>query len=275
METGTGPPVVLYGPHPVLEALRGGVRPVEEVLVEGEMGVRRYGPILALARRAGVRCVQVPRSALTALAGTTHHQGVVARVAAQAYVPLAGLLAVPGRRSEAPLFMALDQIQDPGNVGNLLRSAEALGVHGVIVLRHQAAGLTAHAVKAAAGALEHLAVTRVGNLVQTLEILKKEGCWIVGAVSDGLGARPPWQLDLRGPLALVLGSEGRGLRPLVAHTCDALARIPLAGRVSSLNVAAAGAAMLYEVCRQRAAAPGTPPQAGGREKVVDTADQDE
>ena len=254
--------LILYGRHPVLEALRGGARPIEEVLVDAE-DRGRHASILALARQAGVRCSRAPRSALTALAGTTHHQGVVARVAAGAYASLETLLRIPPARGEPSLFLALDQIQDPGNVGNLLRTAEALGVHGVLVLRHQAAGLTPHAVRAAAGALEHLPVARVGNLAQTLTILKAEGCWIVGAVAEQPTAAPPWHLDLRGPLVVVLGSEGRGLRPLVARTCDALTRVPLAGRVGSLNVAAAGAALLYEVRRQRALA------GGAREKLVD------
>lgn len=254
-------PLILFGRHPVLEALRGGPARVEEVLTEGEADAR-LGSILVLARQAGVRCSRVPRGALAALAGTTHHQGVVARVAARAYASLEDLLALPGQRGEPALFLALDQVQDPGNVGNLFRTAEALGVHGALVLRHQAAGLTEAAARAAAGALEHLPVARVGNLVQTLEILKGEGgCWVVGAVAGGdEGALPPWRLDLRGPVALVVGSEGRGLRPLVARTCDALTSIPLAGRVASLNVAAAGAALLYEVRRQRG-------QGGGRERI--------
>jgi 23S rRNA (guanosine2251-2'-O)-methyltransferase len=179
---------------------------------------------------------------------------VVARAAPREYAELEDLLAVPATRGEPALFLALDQIQDPGNVGNLLRTAEALGVHGVLVPRHQAAGLTPHVVRAASGALEYLSVARVGNLGQALERLKQAGCWIVGAVAEGGGgetAQAPWAADLRGALVLVLGSEGRGLRPLVARTCDLLVRIPLAGRVGSLNVSAAGAALLYEVQRQR------------------------
>lgn len=245
--------LILAGRHPVLEALRSRARPIEEVLVETEAR-DRHADIVALARQGGVRFSRAPRAALTTLAGTTHHQGVVARVAPREYAELEDLLAVPATRGEPGLFLALDQVQDPGNVGNLLRTAEALGVHGALVPRHQAAGLTPHVVRAAAGALEHLPVARVGNLGQALERLKQAGCWIVGAVAEGGGGQPPqapWAADLRGPLVLVLGSEGRGLRPLVARTCDALVRIPLAGRVGSLNVAAAGAALLYEVRRQR------------------------
>jgi 23S rRNA (guanosine2251-2'-O)-methyltransferase len=251
--------LILWGRHPVLEALRSRARPIEEVLVEAEAR-DRHGDILALARQAGVRCRRVPRAALTALAKGGHHQGVVARVAPREYAELEDLLAVPRARAEAALFLALDQVQDPGNVGNLLRTAEALGVHGALVPRHQAAGLTPHVARAAAGALEYLPVARVGNLGQALERLKQEGCWIVGGVADGrsalgppvsLAPKTPWAADLRGPLVLVLGSEGRGLRPLVARICDVLVTIPLAGRVGSLNVAAAGAALLYEVRRQR------------------------
>ena len=147
--------LILAGRHPVLEALRSRARPIEEVLVEAEAR-DRHGDILALARQAGVRCSRVPRMALTSLAGSSHHQGVVARVAPREYAELEDLLAVPGARGEPALFLALDQVQDPGNVGNLLRTAEALGVHGVLVPRHQAAGLTPHVVRAASGALEYL-----------------------------------------------------------------------------------------------------------------------
>jgi 23S rRNA (guanosine2251-2'-O)-methyltransferase len=251
--------LILAGRHPVLEALRAGTRPIDEVLLEGE-AEGRHRDIWTLARQAGIRCGRAPRAALTALAGTSQHQGVVARVAARAYESLDALLAVPARRLEPALFLALDQVQDPGNLGNLLRTAEALGAHGAVLLRNQAAGLTPGALRSAAGALEHLAIARVGNLAQTLELLKREGTWIVGAVASGPGAVPPWSLDLRGPVTVVLGSEARGLRPLVARSCDALTAIPQVGRIASLNVAAAGAALLYEVRRQRAGrvAPGPP-----------------
>ena len=202
--------LILAGRHPVLEALRSRARPIEEVLVEAEAR-DRHGDILALARQAGVRCGRVPRLALTSLAGTGHHQGVVARVAPREYAELEDLLAVPGARGEPALFLALDQVQDPGNVGNLLRTAEALGVHGVLVPRHQAAGLTPHVVRAASGALEYLAVARVGNLAQALERLKREGCWVVGAVAEGTGAGPGALGDGsargRGPCA---GERGAG-----------------------------------------------------------------
>ncbi len=255
------PALTLYGRHPVLEALRSDPRRIEEVLVDRDAPARG-ADVVALARRAGVRWTPAPRAALTAVAGTPHHQGVVARVAGRPYAGLEEVLARPRERGEAGLLLLLDQVQDPGNLGNLLRTAEALGAHGALLVRHEAVGLTAHAVRAAAGALEYLPVARVGNLVQTLEILQGEGYWVVGAAAGPAGLPAPWQLDLRGPVALVLGSEGRGLRPLVARRCDALTRIPLPGRVAALNVAAAGAALLYEVVRQR--------RGRGREKSVDS-----
>jgi 23S rRNA (guanosine2251-2'-O)-methyltransferase len=271
--------LILAGRHPVLEALRSRARPIEEVLVESEAR-DRHADIVMLARQGGVRCSRVPRTALNALAGTGHHQGVVARVAPREYAELEDLLAIPGTRGEPGLFLALDQVQDPGNVGNLLRTAEAMGVHGALVPRHQAAGLTPHVVRASAGALEHLPVARVGNLGQALERLKQAGCWVVGAVAEARRAQraspasglppAPWAADLRGPLVLVLGSEGRGIRPLVARACDIWVSIPLAGQVGSLNVAAAGAALLYEVRRQRQEGARRPPLGAGGKNWVDT-----
>ena len=220
----------------------------------------RHADILALARQEGVRFSRVPRAALTALAGTSHHQGVVARVAPREYAELEDLLAVPAARGEPALFLALDQVQDPGNVGNLLRTAEALGVHGALVPRHQAAGLTPHVVRAAAGrprvpaggpGREPWSGARAPEAGGVLDRRSR------GRRRGGRPSRRSGRPSLHGrrisgvPLALVLGSEGRGLRSLVARTCDVLVTIPLAGRVGSLNVAAAGAALLYEVRRQR------------------------
>jgi 23S rRNA (guanosine2251-2'-O)-methyltransferase len=250
MATGPRDSVTLYGHHPVREALRADPRRVEALFLE-RAARDRSAQLVAMARQAGVRYVHVDRDVLTRMVRTPHHQGVVARLAARTYASLDELVAGPRERSEPALFLALDQVQDPGNVGNLLRTAEALGAHGVVLPRHHAAGLTAHAAKAAAGALEHLPVARVGNLGHALDILRREGCRVIGASASAAGARPPWAVDLRGPVAIVLGSEERGLRPLVARGCDELTRIPLAGRVGSINVAAAGAALLYEALRQR------------------------
>jgi 23S rRNA (guanosine2251-2'-O)-methyltransferase len=238
----------VWGRNPVLALLRSGGRRADEVAVLA--GAR--GPlseVVALARRAGVKVSYRTRDQLTAIAGTTDHQGVVARVAAADYSDLEDLLAIPGRRREVPFFLALDQVQDPRNFGALLRTADAFGVHGVVVPKHHAVGLTDAAARTAMGAVEYVAVARETNLVSALQKLKESGIWIYGSSVEGGVA--PWSADLKGPLCLVMGSEGEGLRPLVARTCDVLVSVPMRGGVGSLNVAAAGAALCYEVARQR------------------------
>jgi 23S rRNA (guanosine2251-2'-O)-methyltransferase len=238
----------VYGRNPVLELLRAHGRRADEIAVLA--GAR--GPlaeVVALARRAGVKVSYRTREQLTAIAGSDQHQGVVARVASAEYVDLTALLAVPVERGEPAFFLALDQVQDPRNFGAILRTAESFGAHGVIVPKHHQVGLTDAAARAAMGAVEYLAVARETNLVNALEALKKAGVWVYGATA-GPGV-PAWGADLTGPLCLVLGSEGEGLRPLVAEACDVLLTIPMRGKVGSLNVAAAGAALCYEVARQR------------------------
>jgi 23S rRNA (guanosine2251-2'-O)-methyltransferase len=245
----------VWGRNPVLALLRSGSRRADEVAVLA--GAR--GPlseVVALARRAGVKVSYRTRDQLTAIAGTGDHQGVVARVAAAEYADLEDLLAVPARRREVPFFLALDQVQDPRNLGALLRTADAFGVHGVIVPKHHAVGLTEAAARTAMGAVEYVAVARATNLVATLEKIKESGIWVHGSASEG--GLPPWQVDLKGPICLVLGGEGEGLRPLVARACDVMVSVPMRGGVGSLNVAAAGAALCYEVARQRAQALKTP-----------------
>jgi len=241
----------LFGRNPVLELLRAHSRRVEEVAVLSEGRGPALQELVTLARGRGVKISFRTRDQLTAIAGTPHHQGVVARVAESTYASLEELLAIPGQRGEPAFFLVLDQVQDPRNLGAILRSAEATGAHGAIVPKHHAAGLTGAAAKSAMGAVEHLAVARETNLVQSLEILKKEGLWVVG--STVRGGQVPSEVDLTGPLCLVLGGEGPGLRPLVARTCDFLASIPMRGRVNSLNVSAAAAILCYEVQRQRVA----------------------
>jgi 23S rRNA (guanosine2251-2'-O)-methyltransferase len=240
----------LFGRNPVLELLRAGSRRVEEIAILSEGRGPALHDLLNLARRQGVKISFRTRDQLTAIAGDPHHQGVVARVAGASYSSLADLLEIPASRGEAPFFVALDQVQDPRNLGAVLRSAEVTGVHGLIVPKHHAAGLTGAAAKSAMGAAELVAVARETNMVQALEELKKQGVWIVGAVPTG--GKVPWEMDLTGPLCLVLGGEGEGLRPLVARSCDFLTSLPMRGRLGSLNVSAAAAVLCYEVLRQRA-----------------------
>jgi 23S rRNA (guanosine2251-2'-O)-methyltransferase len=238
----------VYGRHPVLELLRGSGRRADEVAVLA--GAR--GPlaeVVALARRAGVKVSFRTRDQLTAMAGSHDHQGVVARVTAAEYVDVEDLLGVARDRGEPVFLLALDQVQDPRNLGALLRTADAFGAHGVVIPKHHAVGLTEAAARTAMGAVEHVRVARATNMVAALETLKESGVWVHGAtLGNGVA---PWAADLRGPVCLVLGSEGEGLRPLVARACDVLLTIPITGSVGSLNVSAAGAVLAYEVSRQR------------------------
>jgi len=239
----------ISGRNPVLELLRSAGRRIDEVAVLAG-GRGPLAEVVALARKAGVRVSFRTRDQLTAMAASPDHQGVVARVARAEYVDLEDLLERPGQGGEEALFLVLDQVQDPRNLGALLRSAEALGVHGMIVPRHHAAGLTDAAARVAMGALEYVPVARAVNLVAALEALKERGVWVYGAVPSGGVA--PWTADLAGPVCIVLGGEGAGLRALVARTCDRLLTVPMTGHVGSLNVAATGAVLCYEVMRQRA-----------------------
>ena len=241
---------VLYGVNPVRELLRSGGEGLSELwLAEG--GERHAAEIERLARSAGAKVRSAPRARLDRLAGTDRHQGVVAVVADYTYRELADLLSVARERREAPLLVVLDGIEDPQNLGAIIRSAHALGAHGVVVPRDRAAGITAAAAKASAGAVEHTAVARVTNVAQTLEKLKEEGVWSVATAAEATADLA--DVDLTGPTALVMGGEGQGVRPLVRRTADHLVRIPMSGKVGSLNASAAAAICLYEVSRQRRA----------------------
>jgi 23S rRNA (guanosine2251-2'-O)-methyltransferase len=240
----------VYGRHPVFELLRSGGRTTDEVAVlTGGRGPLQE--VVSLARRAGVKVSFRTREQLTAMAGSPHHQGVVARVSAAEYVDLDDLFRVPSLRQEPTFFLALDQIQDPRNLGAVLRTADALGVHGVIVTRHRSAGLTEAAARVAVGALEFVKVAREANFVSALKAMKSKGIWVYGTVVAG--AKPAWDADLTVPLCLVLGGEAEGLRRLVEAACDGVLTIPMKGHIGSLNIGAAAAVLCYEVVRQRAA----------------------
>lgn len=239
---------VIAGRQSVLELLKSG-RPVHRLYVAAG---RRQGsilPIIALAREAGVPVQEVPEARLTSLAQAANHQGVVATAAAHGYVEVEDLLEAAAQAGEVPLLLALDGVEDPGNLGAIIRTAGAAGAHGVIIPKRRAAGLTAAAAKAAAGALEHVRVAQVTNLTRTLIELKEQGLWVVGA--DAGAEDSLYMSDLTGPLVLVVGGEDRGLSRLVAETCDRTVRIPMRGPVSSLNASVAAALCLFEVRRQR------------------------
>ena len=243
---------LLYGVHAVEEALKAGRRRFDHVLVSRERHDERIERLVSVCRQAGVRVRQEPREQLTLLAKTPAHQGIVAMVRPQSFLDIEDLFEPGLGTSGARLLLALDGVEDPQNLGALLRVADGAGVDGVILTERRSAPLSPAAVKASAGAAEHLRIARVINLVRALEELKDRNLWIVGL--DERGATDYDQFDLTGNCVLVLGREGAGLHELVRRTCDHLLRIPMAGGVSSLNVSAAGAVVLYEAYRQRRAA---------------------
>lgn len=256
---------VLYGLHPVEEALRSGIRKFDHVCVARERHDRRLQQIVDAARESGVRLRFEPKEELTHLAGTAAHQGVVAVVATREFLDLEDLFAGPEEIPEPRLLLALDGIEDPQNLGALLRTADASGVDGVILTERRAAPLSPVAVKASAGAAEHVRIARVVNLVRALEQLKERNIWCVGL--DERGTTSYDQYDFTSNTVIVLGREGDGLHDLVRRTCDHLLGIPMAGVVSSLNVSAAGAVVMFEAARQRRApSPPKPAEAAPRKK---------
>jgi 23S rRNA (guanosine2251-2'-O)-methyltransferase len=245
---------ILYGVHPVEEALKAGRRRFDHVIVSRERQDARLEKLVADCRQAGVRVRQESREQLTQMAGTASHQGVVAVVHPQEFLTIEDLFEPSSSASGARLLLALDGVEDPQNLGALLRVADGAGVDGVILTERRSAPISPVAVKASAGATEHLRIARVVNLVRALEELKRQNIWVIGL--DERGSSDYDQFDFSGNCVLVLGREGAGLHDLVRRTCDHLLRIPMAGGVSSLNVSAAGAVVLYEAFRQRRSAAG-------------------
>jgi 23S rRNA (guanosine2251-2'-O)-methyltransferase len=239
---------LVEGRNPVLEALRGPRKVYAVYIAEG---VERKGPIaeiLSRCQKENIIVSEMQRDRLDELAETTAPQGVIAEVSTYRYANLEELLKKDGER--APLVMALDGVEDPRNFGSLLRVADATGADGVVVARRRSAHVTATVAKASAGAVEHVRIAQVANIAATIERLKEQGFWVVGADSER--GQPYYEIDMTGPTMLVLGGEGKGLGRLVGEKCDFIARLPMLGSVSSLNVATAGAVLAYEAVRQRA-----------------------
>jgi 23S rRNA (guanosine2251-2'-O)-methyltransferase len=238
---------LIEGRHPVHEALRAG-RPLRRVLVG--KGVHVHGllrEILEEAKRRGVVVQFVDRRRLDQLSRTGAHQGIIALAAPRPPAALDEVLRAAGGRP--PFLVALDGIQDPHNLGSIIRTAEAAGAHGVIIPKRRAAGLSPAVVKASSGAVEYLPVAVVTNLPRTLEELKALGLWVVGA--DPKATMPYTAAAMAPPIVLVIGGEGKGLSRLVRERCDVLVQIPMFGRVGSLNAAVAAGVLIYEVVRQR------------------------
>jgi len=240
----------VYGINPVREALRGGRRRPLELLLAAGARSPRLDPLVADAREAGLPVRSRDRRDLDRLAGTPHHQGILLALEPFPYAELDQLLARWKQSGEQAFFLLLDGITDPHNLGAIVRSAESAGCHGVIVPRDRSCPVTAVVDKSSAGALEHIPLCRVTNLARTLEVLKQAGVWCYGLAGEE-GAAPLFAADLAVDLALVVGSEGSGLRPNVRRHCDGLLAIPGQGRVGSLNASVAAGIALFEVVRQR------------------------
>jgi len=242
---------ILLGPNAILESLRAGRRTPRRVYLLKGRGGEKIQEILDLAVKRGIPVAWVERSEISRICRTDRHQGVVALTTGQRYFDLQETLREVKGEGQSPLFLVLDEIQDSGNLGSLLRTAESAGMDAVIIPRNRAAGLGQGAAKASAGALEYVKVVKVPNLVEAIERLKDAGIWVVGA--DQEAGRVYYEMDLRGPMALVVGGEGKGLRRLTKEHCDLLVRIPMGGRVSCLNAGVAAGIVIFEILRQREA----------------------
>ena len=238
----------LEGRNAVQEALKSG-RTIDKVFVASGDTDRALQRLAAQAKEAGAVVVPVDRRRLDAMSFTRAHQGIIAMAAARDYCTIDDILQEAAARGEPPLIVLCDELSDPHNLGAILRSAECAGAHGVIIPKRRSVGLTATVAKASAGAVEYMKVARVTNLNSAIAELKEKGVWIYGAAAEG--AIPMYQADLTGSAAIVVGSEGSGVSQLVRKNCDVMVRIPMKGRISSLNASAAAAILLYEAVRQR------------------------
>jgi 23S rRNA (guanosine2251-2'-O)-methyltransferase len=240
---------VLYGCHPVTEALAAGRRRIHRLMVDRKGLSARQARIVRLAERRGVAWEILPSAQIGALCGSDQHQGVAATVSPLPIDSLESVVAAARNGKRACLLVLLDSIVDPNNLGAIVRTAHCAGVDALIIPKDRAAGATPAVSKASAGAVEHVRLCRVTNLAGTILWLKEQDVWVAGLAMDA--DRTVFEVDLKGRLALVVGSEEKGLRPLVRRHCDYLISIPLCGRVDSLNASAATAVVLYEAFRQR------------------------
>ena len=238
----------IIGKNPVIEALKAN-HPINKIWIgegsqKGQMSV-----ITQLAKEKGIIVQHAPKKKLDQLVDSTNHQGVVASIAAYEYAELEDLFAVAKKRNEDPFFLLLDELEDPHNLGSIIRTADAVGAHGVIIPKRRAVGLTQVVAKASAGALQYVPVARVTNLARTMDELKERGVWFAG--TDAKGDQEYRQASFDLPICLVIGSEGKGISRLIKEKCDFLLRIPMVGNVTSLNASVAASLLMYEVHRNR------------------------
>ena len=239
---------VIEGRNAVVEALRAGVTIDKIFIMKGETDAT-LGHIASTAREKGIVVVDADRRKLDGMSRTHSHQGVIALAAVREYVSVEDILAAAREKGEAPLIVVCDELSDPHNLGAVIRTAECAGAHGVIIPKRRSAGLTAIVAKTSAGAVAHMPVARVPNIPSLLKQLKDEGVWVFGTAADGNTTL--YNADLKGPAAIVIGSEGDGMGRLVSEGCDFKVSIPMKGHINSLNASAAAAIFLYEAVRQR------------------------
>ncbi len=242
-------PDYIWGRNPVLETLHSARQVKRLLLAEGQREAPALAAIVREAERRHIPIETLPRARLDQLSHGAVHQGCLAVVEARTYTTVEHILAHAEGKNEAPFLLILDAIQDVNNLGSLLRTAEAVGVHGIILPEHRAAEVTATVTKTSAGASEHLLIAQETNLTRTIELLKKQNIWVVGLVGEAKTVY--YQADLTGSLALVVGNEGKGISRLVREHCDLLIKLPMRGQINSLNAAVAGSIALYEALRQR------------------------
>lgn len=242
-------PDYVWGRNPVLETLRSNRQVKRLLLAEGQRDAPAIAAILQEARRRQIPVDTVPRQRLDQLSQSAVHQGCLIVVEARKYATLEQILSHASRKNEDPFLLILDAIQDVNNLGSLLRSAEAAGAHGVVIPLHEAAEINATVIKTSAGATEHLLIAQENNITHTIDFLKKQNIWVIGLAGEATTDYD--KADLTGPLALVVGNEGKGISRLVREHCDLLIKLPMYGAINSLNAAVSGSIALYEALRQR------------------------
>lgn len=240
---------MISGKNPVLEALKAG-RDFQQVLISNQLNKRAQQEFEEIFKQNNISMKIVPKQRLDQLK-VGNHQGIVAYVAPYTYVSLEHLFKIAEQKNEQPFFVVLDGLEDPHNLGSILRSAEAAGVHGVIIPKHRSVGLNATVAKTSAGAIEYVPVVQVTNIVDTLNELKERHVWVVGTDAKSSGAEDFRTLDGETAIALVIGSEGKGMSRLVKETCDWSVYLPMVGRITSLNASVACSILLYEIYRKR------------------------
>lgn len=236
------------GKHSVMEAIRAG-RTINKIWIAENAQKQFAGPIVAEARNLGILVQFTDKRKLDQMVEGLQHQGVIAQVAAYAYVEVEDIIAKAKALGQDPFILILDEIEDPHNLGSILRTADCTGVHGVIIPKRRSVGLTATVSKTSAGAVEYVPVARVTNIAQTIELLKEQGVWVAG--TDVTAAQDVYKANFNMPIALVIGNEGKGVGRLIKEKCDFLVKLPMAGHVNSLNASVAAGVLMYEVVRQR------------------------